>query len=152
MTCTTPYLSLVDVKVGLLGVLLPDLLVLSLQSHPQDPRANAHASRKGNASHHGLEVAGSSSLGPQVGGVNTGKVAKGVAHGNRDSLLLIGLTDDRGCPAEDDVVDAVRGTDEEHDAHEANGDVEGRAAHGEANHGNGLAEGDVPGTLVEAAR
>lgn len=71
---------------------------------------------------------------------------------NRARLLLLGLATYASAPAEDQAVHAVRADGEDDHAHVAARDV-GHAGGGrEADGGNDLGAGDVPGALVEFAR
>lgn len=63
----------------------------------------------------GIKNRGSSKLLPQVVSVNRGQVAQGIAHCQRDGLLLIGLAESFGDPAKDDDIDAVGCVDGDRD-------------------------------------
>lgn len=76
-------------------------------------------------------------------------IGDGVDDGERTRLLLLGLAASGADPAEDDGVDSVGSDGEDNHGEVPGAGVEGGAAQDEAEDGDGLGDGDVPGALVE---
>lgn len=144
--------ELVYVENHRLGIGLPHLLVLMLQTDPHKPdRGNRHE-RKRDTRHPCLQEARVIRTRPQIWSVDTTHVTQRITQRERDGFLFWCLTKSCTSPAEHDVVDAEGKRDEDEYCDEACGNVGGDSRNDEADNDDGLADGDVPCALIVASR
>ena len=145
------YNHSVDVESLRLRLRIAHLLIPAHKDNLRDPRRSKGRNRERRGRRQRDDIARRIALGPQVRRPDERRVHDGGDNANGDSLLLRRLTARGSAPSEDERVDAVGADGEDDHSHVATRNTERRACDEEADGGDDLADGDVPGALVELA-